>query len=245
MDSLVVARSLRASVGLLAMEWLVHPTTFEKSAARGMPGSMAAYAMGRFGALGDVPVGNVVGAAFFWHPDLVEALWTEGRAMIEPAAGARVWSDICAEWGEDHLGDFEGSPRLEQILEMVVTRASPLGAPLFVGWRDLVNAPPGPGRTFQLAHAMRELRFSRHCVAVQAAGVSPLEAILSGAAPGSAPMFGWPEPYPDVSHLADGRAEIEAHTDRLHAADLDVLSDEQRAELRELAKAARAHAAGS
>ena len=28
---------------------------------------------------------------------------------------------------------------------------------------------PGPARTFQLAQAMRELRFSRHCVAVQAA----------------------------------------------------------------------------
>jgi len=245
MDSLVVARSLRSSIGLLAMEWLLHPTTFEKSAARGMPDSMAAYAIGRFGALGDVPVDNVVGAAFFLHPDLVESLWSEGRAVIEPAAAARVWGEICAEWGETRLGDFDGGERLGEILEVVVQAASPLGAPLFVGWRDLVNAPAGPGRTFQLAQAMRELRFSRHCVAVQAAGVSPLAAILSGAAPASAAMFGWPEPYPDVSQLADRREEIEVHTDRLHAVDLEVLSDAERAELRELAKAARAHTSGS
>jgi Helix-turn-helix family len=245
MDSLVVARSLRASIGLLAMEWLIHPTTFEKGAARGMPTSMAAYAVGRFGALGDVPPDNVVGAAFFWHPDLIHELWAEGRAVIEPCAGARVWADICAEWGETRLGDFDGAARLGEILELVVNAASPLGAPLFVGWRDLVTAPSGAGRTFQLAQAMRELRFSRHCVAVQAAGVSPLEAILSGAAPGAAKMFGWPEPYPDVMDLADSREKIEAHTDRLHAADLEVLSDEQRVELRELAKGARRHATGS
>jgi helix-turn-helix protein len=245
MDSLVVARSLRASIGLLAMEWLIHPTTFEKGAARGMPTSMAAYAVGRFGALGDVPPDNVVGAAFFWHPDLVHELWAEGRAVIEPGAGAGVWADICAEWGETRLSDFDGATRLGEILELVVDTASPLGAPLFVGWRDLVTAPPGPGRTFQLAQAMRELRFSRHCVAVQAAGVSPLDAILSGAAPGAAKMFGWPEPYPDVSHLSGLREEIEAQTDRLHASDLEVLSAMERAELRELAKAARSHATDS
>ena len=88
---------------------------------------------------------------------------------------------------------------------------------------------------------MRELRFSRHCVAVQAAGLGPLEAILAGPAAFSAKMFGWPEPYPDVGDLTEMREEIEAHTDRLHAADLDVLTDPERAELRDVAKAARAH----
>ena len=58
-------------------------------------------------------------------------------------------------------------------------------------------------------------------------------------------MFGWPRPYPDVSGLAEVREEAEALTDRLHAPDLDVLDDGERAELRELAKAARAHAAAA
>jgi len=114
---------------------------------------------------------------------------------------------------------------------------------MFVGWRDMpLPDESGPARTFQLAQVMRELRFSRHCVAIQAAGLTPLEAILSGpAGDWNAKMFGWPEPYADAGHLADAREEAEAVTDRLHAADLDVLTDDERAELRTLAKAARSH----
>ena len=103
-------------------------------------------------------------------------------------------------------------------------------------------ANPGPARTFQLAQVMRELRFSRHAVAIQAAGIGPLEAILSGPAGAwNAKMFGWPEPYPDVADLVEAREAAEAATDQMHAADLDVLTDDERADLRDLAKAARAH----
>ena len=244
MDATAVARSLRASIGLLAMEWLTAPSTFEKGVAAGLPAGMPAYAVGRWGVLGDVPVDDVVGAAFFWEPATVRTLWNEGTAVVAPAEGARVWGRICAEWGEDRLGDFAVSTRLGELLDPVVDGAAADNAPLFVGWRQQVTAPAGPGRTFQLAQAMRELRFSRHCVAVQAAGLTPLEAILAGPAPGSAAMFGWPEPYPDVTGLAGIREEIEGHTDRLHARDLAVLGPDERAELRELAKAVRAHASG-
>ena len=102
---------------------------------------------------------------------------------------------------------------------------------------------PGPARTFQLAQVMRELRFGRHTVAVRSTGMAPLESILSGpAGEWNAELFGWPRPYPDVSHLADQREAVEAATDQLHAADLDILTDDERGELRALAKAARAHA---
>ena len=78
--------------------------------------------------------------------------------------------------------------------------------------------------------------------AIRGAGLGPLEAILSGpAGEWNAKLFGWPEPYPDTTGLAAAREEAEAVTDRLHAADLDVLTDDERADLRTLAKAARAH----
>lgn len=243
MDAPTLARSFRGSIGMLAMDWLMAPTTIAAGVERGMPDGLASYAVGRWGALGDCPVDNVVGAAFFWDPATVRALVDEGRRVIAPIEGARIWSDICAAWGDDHLGGFAGVDRLGELLEPVVEAADPANAPLFVGWRDLVTAPAGPGRTFQLAQAMRELRFSRHCVAVQAAGITPLEAILAGPAAFSATMFGHPEPFPDVRHLGDVRDDIEAHTDALHARDLEVLTDAERAELRDLAKGARAHAA--
>ena len=234
---------MRGSIGMLAMEWLMAPSTLEKAQERGMPPGQAAYAVGRLGVLGDCPVDNVVGAAYFWNPDLMRSMVAEGRAGISPAEGARIYADICQEWGEEKLAGFDGSDRLGQLLEKVVSTASPLGAPTFVGWRDQELPATGPGRTFQLAQTMRELRFGRHTVAVQASGMGPLEAILSGpAGEWNAEMFGWPKPYPGVEQLGAQREAIEATTDQLHAPDLDVLDDGERAELRELAKAARAAA---
>ncbi len=241
MDSLTVARSLRGSIGMLAMEWLMSPDTLEKAEARGMPAGQAAYAVGRLGVLGDCPVDNVVAAAYFWEPDRMRSMVQEGRASISPSEGAAIYAGICAEYGAAKLDGLVGVERLGELLERVVETASPLGAPTFVGWRDQpLPAEPGPARTFQLAQTMRELRFGRHAVAIQASGLGPLEAILSGpAGDWNAKFFGWPEPYPDVRHLTQAREEAEAVTDRLHAADLEVLSDAERAELRELAKAAR------
>ena len=79
MDSVLVARSMRGSIGMLAMSWLLAPSTTGQAAAAGMPEGLAAYAVGRLGVLGDCPVDNVVGAAFFWHPDLMRQMVTDGR----------------------------------------------------------------------------------------------------------------------------------------------------------------------
>ncbi|MDJ0767193.1 MAG: hypothetical protein QNJ12_00310 [Ilumatobacter sp.] len=247
MDSVTVARSMRGSIGMLAMDWLMAESTRTTAEERGLPAGLAAYAVGRLGVLGDCPVDNVVGAACFWEPDFMRGLVIEGRSAATPHDGAAIYAAICQEWGEQKLFAFGGTERLGELCERVVAHASPLGAPLFVGWRDQhIPVEEGPARTFQLCQVMRELRFSRHTIAVLASGMSPLDAILSGpAGEWNAEFFGWPKPYPDeeyVASLAEQRTEIEAHTDRLHAADFEVLTDDERAELRDLAKAARAHA---
>jgi hypothetical protein len=240
MDSTTVARSLRGSIGILAMDWLVAPSTMEQAEAAGMPSGLASYTLGRLGVLGDCPIDNVVGAAFFWEPDHLRTHIREGRSIMSPREGAAIYTSICQAWGADKLAGFDGVERLGELCDRVVSTASPHGAPLFVGWRDQTLPGPGPQRTFQLCQTLRELRFSRHTVAVQAAGMSPLEAILSGpTGEWNAKFFGWPEPYPNVESLAAERDAIEAATDRLHAADLDVLTDDERADLRSLAKAAR------
>lgn len=231
---------------MLAMDWLMHASTTAKAVAAGMTSEDdGAYAVGRLGVLGDCPVDNVVAVAYFWEPGLMRRMVESGRAVTSPKDGAAIYARICQEWGDERLAGFEGTLRLGELCERVVNRARPHGAPTFVGWRDQPLAAPGPARTFQLCQTMRELRFGRHTVAVQASGMGPLEAILSGpAGEWNAEFFGWSKPYPDVSGLAAARDEIENATDRLHAPDFDVLSDGERAELRDLAKAARAHASG-
>lgn len=229
---------------MLAMAWLMDDETKTKAAAKGLPTEdNGAYAVGRLGVLGDCPPDNVVAAAYFWEPNLMRAMVASGRAAVSPSEGAAVYADICRQYGEELLGDFEHNAELGEIMAKIVASADPHGAPTFVGWRDMpLPEGAGPARTFQLAQVMRELRFGRHAVAVQAAGMGPLEAILSGpAGEWNAEFFGWPRPYPEVGDLAEARDQIEAVTDRLHAKDLDVLTPDERARLRELAKAARGH----
>ncbi len=234
---------MRGSIGMLAMEWLMAPTTAAAALECGLPEGTAGYAVGRLGVLGDCPPDNVVAAAFFWNPDTMRAAAVEGWAAIDPAEGAAAYRDICQAWGERVLDGFDGSQRLGELCERVVNEASPLGAPTFVGWREQQLPEMGHGRTFQLCQTMRELRFGRHSVAVQASGMSPLEAILAGpAGEWNAEFFGWPKPYPDVSTLSDRRDGIEALTDQLHAPDFECLTADERAELRQLAKDARFHA---
>lgn len=244
MDSITVARSMRGSLGMLAMAWLMAPSTRKKAAEAGMGEGQGAYAVGRLGVLGNCPADNVVAAAFFWNPDHMRSMVEEGRAAFDPIDGGKVYARICQEYGTRALADFEGNERLGELLVRIVDHAAPHGAPTFVGWRDQeLPSEAGPARTFQLAQCMRELRFGRHAVAVQSLGMGPLEAILSGpAGEWNAEFFGWPKPYPDVSDLESARDEIETLTDRLHAPDFDCLTDDERAEVRELSKAARSHA---
>lgn len=240
MDSLSLARTMRGSIGMLAMHWLMAPSTNAKAAAAGVPPGIAGYSVGRLGVLGDCPVDNVVGAAFFWEPEYLAEQVRAGRAAMNPSEGAVIYARICQEWGDDHLSGFDGVERLGELAERVVIAASPNGAPTFVGWRDQVLPTAGPGRTMQLCQTLRELGFARFCVAVQAAEMSPLMAIMSGPTGAwNAAMFGWPEPYPDGAGMTDERNEVEALANRLHAHDFEVLTDDERAEFRALSKGAR------
>jgi hypothetical protein len=243
MDSVSAAKSMRGSIGMLAMHWLMAGSTTEKATAAGVPDGIPGYSVGRLGVLGDCPVDNVVAGAFFWNPYYLRAQVEAGRAVMSPKDGAAIYARICQEWGAQHLEGFEGSQRLGELAERVVMAASPIGAPTFVGWRDQALPPEGPARTFQLMQTMRELGFARHCAAVHASGMSPVEAIMSGPTGAwNAKFFGWSEPYPDGEPLRDARNEIEAASNRLHAADFEVLTDDERDEFVALAKAARNYA---
>jgi hypothetical protein len=64
---------------------------------------------------------------------------------------------------------------------------------------------------------LREWRGGLHLVATTAAGLSPLEAILTNEGPGQAKFFGWSEPFPDFEAIKAKHDEAEEMTDRLCA----------------------------
>ena len=235
------AHAARDAIGTLGGAFQTDPETFERGAELGFPPGFQYYGVGRFGVLGRVDADVVIAAAVFIEPTVLRSTWAEALEKVDPADGAEHYAGTCQAWGRTHLDGFDGVRRLAELAERVSTGASPLGAPTFAGWRALPLPDDAPGRVSQLMMVLRELRFGRHAVAVLAEGLSPLESVLAGSGgEANAALFGWPEPYPDVSAVGDRRKAAEARTDELCAPDFAVLDEGERTELVDLVNGAAA-----
>jgi len=202
----------------------------------GLPG-WGPYMRGRCGVLGDVDADVVTAVIGFFPSAVVRAAWESGQHLPAAESASR-YAHACQEYGRRQLGGFADAARLAELLEAVARQADVTGAPLFAGWRALPLPADAPARALQLTHVLRELRGGRHLVAVQATGLTPLEAVLSGgsqlypAGPDQARAFGWPEPYEEVTdELRARRAQAEDLTDVLSGPDYAVLTDAEASEL--------------
>ncbi len=181
-------------------------------------GGWGTYMIGRGGVLGDVHPHVVAAAMAFFPYDRVETGWERGRAVLPPAEAATRFAEICHEWATARLADVPDLGRLADLLAPVAEAAGVAGAPLFAGWRAMPLPDEPAARATQLCHVLREHRGANHAIAVLASELTPLEAVLTAGGPGNASFFGWPEPYPDVSHLigrTGRRAAADALTDQL------------------------------
>jgi hypothetical protein len=85
---------------------------------------------------------------------------------------------------------------------------------------------------------LREYRGGIHGVCCLAAGLTPLESVLTSGGEGNAKFFGWTAPFPDVTSLKPTRDYAEAITDSRAAAPWAALDPAERAELLPLLAAA-------
>ncbi|MEV0382267.1 hypothetical protein [Nonomuraea sp. NPDC050643] len=207
-------------------------------------GAREFYFRGRCGVLGECDADVVESVAVFFPSAHVEESWNGGRKLAAERA-VELYAEVCQAWGRRKLGHYDGCARLAELLEKAVRRASPVGAPLFAGWRAVPLPDDPAARAVQLMHVVRELRGGLHANAVIAAGLHPLEATLAtghdatpfGHAAGEliAKFFTWPEPYatpgPDV---VARRAAVEETTDDLMTPVFSVLDDSESDELIEL-----------
>lgn len=160
-------------------------------------------------------------------------------------AGAREaacrYGAACAAWGRDHLGPLDGVDRIATLGERLVDAAEESGLPLFAGWRAEPRVADPPGRAMQLIHVLREWRGGLHLVATTAAGLSPLEAILTNEGEGQARFFGWQGDLPDCAQLGDRHEAAQRTTDALAAAVYErALNASERRELADLMMSADA-----
>ncbi|WP_043640673.1 SCO6745 family protein [Nonomuraea candida] len=207
-------------------------------------GPRALYFRGRCGVLGECDADVVTAAAVFFPQAHVEESWNAGRKLpVERAV--ELYTEACRAWGRRKLGGHDGCARIAELLLPVVRRASPVGAPLFAGWRAVPLPDDAPARAVQLMHVVRELRGGLHANAVVAAGLHPLEATLAAQHSGTplgisqgeavARFFTWPEPYEQPGpEVVARRAAVEETTDDLMAEVFSVLTDSESDELIEL-----------
>jgi helix-turn-helix protein len=218
--------------------WMLHEETRARGTEFGYPKILPFYFAGRGGVLGDVDASVVIAAMGYWHPDLVRKMWDRGVAVAGAREGARRYNLACAAWANDHLAGFEQADRLADLADRVVAGVEESGLPLFAGWRAETRADAGPAKLLQLIHVMREWRGAVHLVAITAAGLGPLEAILTNEGPQQAAFFGWRGDLPDCAHLKERHVTAQETTDRLIAEVYErALTAEERAEFVDLVRA--------
>jgi hypothetical protein len=223
-------RGTAGAIGKVGGAFMFDQDVFARGAELGLE-AWPWYHLGRGGVLGD-PHPSVVVAAFgFFPPALQTKAWNKGIAVMPAAEAAKHYADACAEYGRRRFSTVEDTERLAELVSRVVDSAEPAGLPLFAGWRQQLHDGPtdGPGRLALALQAARELRGGSHLLAVRAAGIPPLNAIMSGRnGATAAEFFGWPQPWPDPELYKEQMVAVEATTDAMLLPAYQALSDDER-----------------
>lgn len=232
-----IAADVAAAVGGLSQGFLLDPATYVHGTEQGFQG-LDFYFVGRAGVLGEVDADVVVSALVFFHPDVVHTAWESSAPVMQRAKGAAAFAGCGARWADEHLADDVDWPRLAELAAKVVRGASPVGAPLFAGWRRLV--PPSDAKQAALHHfnVLRELRMARHGSAVVATGLDVGDAVRHRS-PQMTGIFGWND-LPVDAGFAERWAEAERLTNVGSARDYEVLDATEADDFVRLATAARA-----
>lgn len=234
MTPAAAVRGVAGPIGKLGGGWMFDPVTDARGAELGLS-TWSWYHCGRGGVLGDCDASVVVAAFGFFPPALQAKAWNKGRAVMPVATITREYASSCAAWGSRTFAGVPQAGRLADLLTAALDASSVAGAPLFAGWRAVLHATGPVDDSARLALALqvgREHRGGLHLVAVAAAGIDPLQAVVSGRyGTANAQFFGWPEPWPDPAAAKDAMAAVEAVTDRLVEPAYAALSGEERGEL--------------
>lgn len=235
-------RALAAPAGDVGGRWMLDREVLGPCKGFGYPNGYAYYFAGRGGVLGDVDA-DVVGSAFgFFEPSLVRKMWDAGVAVEGARAAAARYGAACAQWGRSRLDGFDGAARVADLIRHIVDSLDSAGLALFAGWRSEPRPDDPAGLAYFMMYVLRELRGGAHIAAVVVTGIAPRDAMLISGGEGRTQQFGWPEPFPDVSHLVELRTETEALTDQIMIRFFDqALNADESAELLDLVLGMKTH----
>lgn len=202
-------------------------------AEQGVDNFLVLYGAGRAGVMGDVTAAQVVSAFAFFEPGLVQKMWSSMDPAVKPSAVAEVFAAALAAAARERW-DEEAAAGVARIGRKVADSVTPLGMPLFAGWRDMAVPDDPIGAAAVTVMTLRELRGDIHVQSIAASGVGPLEADFFTRGEQGVQLHGWKPPYPEVGQHADAMAAAHASTSRrmgdiyaaaLDPAELDALDD--------------------
>lgn len=148
------------------------------------------YIVGRGGVMGDVSAAVVQSAFGYFNPEAVASLWDSGIETMPARDVADLYWQCAADHGRSKLADVEGLADYCTAAEAIIAAADRDGLPLFAGAASMPLVDDLPGRAYQLAVVLRELRGSAHLAAVRSAGLVPREAHALKR-PDMVEAFGW------------------------------------------------------
>lgn len=208
MDPREVIRAVAGPTGDIGASFYFVPETLARGKELGLDG-FRFYVLGRGGVLGDVEAAVVRSAFGYFHPALVERMWSSAREVIAPRVAAREYLACAHAHGRRRFADLPGLDAYVDAATTVITNVEGASMPLFAG----VRAEPVPddvaAAAMHQAMVLRELRGSAHLVALTAAGLASHVA-HAVKRPDDIGLFGWKDEPPvpsDADRAAWDRAE--------------------------------------
>ena len=225
-------RAVAGPVGKIGGAWMFDAEVHARGTELGLD-TWAWYHCGRGGVLGQPDPSVIVSTFGYFNPEKQTKAWNKGIAVMPAPDIAAEYAKACAEFGRRRFTGADAG-RLADLLTTALDSVPPTAMPLFAGWRAKLHAGPSddPARLALALQAAREHRGGCHLIAVTAAGVDPLQAVMSGRyGATNAQFFGWDEPYPDPEAAKEAMLQAESVTDDLVSPAFATLSPDERTEL--------------
>ncbi len=203
--------------------FMLHPDTFEASGAHGYEHPFQGYFAGRGGMLGDISTEELTKIFYSFPQEVVGMFWEPGKALHGAEGGSDRYQQQVADWAEKHLAGVDGLARYAELGEKVIAKAGNVGA-VSSAWAKKPRSSSPAAHALQVLMILRELRADIHFNSLRGSGIEPKAAHLLNQ-PGFAPnrpgpgtdyagLFGWSEPWPDVTPLKGKWDEIEEATQK-------------------------------
>ncbi len=167
------ARRFRDAIEPIAMHSVWSRTTNEALAELGLD-FMTSYVWGRASALGEPETGVVVSTFAVFAPELIGAIYEQGRAACDRDRLITVRTEATTTSLTEALGDAEVDA-VADALQAAVSAADATARPLFAGFQTQPWPDDAVGRLWHACELAREHRGDSHNAVCIAEGLGPVE----------------------------------------------------------------------